>query len=172
MFFRIYNSSCPFINKGKPSSISHIRIYPSATHLAPTGGMAFEGYADLLPNKHGYKMWRKFRKYKAAGDQDAQAGALFPAVVDSLLDDYYGFVMQSVANMHKAARNQKFYPSLVASYHGLSLMGMDMLSFYGYTMPSTSFLRQRKVALDNHDTTIRYTHEITHSFTTHLHCIL
>ena len=58
--------------------------------------------------------------------------------------------------MHMAARHQRFYPSLVASYHGLSLMGLDILSTYGYTMPSTSFLRQRKVALDNHDITIRY----------------
>ena len=129
--------------------------------------MAFEGYADLLPNKHGYKIWRKFRKYKAAGDKEAQAGALFPAVVDSLLDNYYGFVMQSVANMHMAARNQKFYPSLVASYHGLSLMGMDMLSSYGFTMPSSSFLRQRQVALDNHDTTIRYAHDISACSTPH-----
>ena len=121
--------------------------------------MAFEGFAELLSNTHGMKKWRKFRKYKAAGDTEAQAAALFPAVVDSLVDHYYGFVMSSVTGMHKAARNQRFYSSLVASYHGLSLMGMDILSSYGYTMPSSSFLRQREVALDNHDTTIRYAHD-------------
>ena len=118
--------------------------------------MAFEGYAELLSNKHGMKTWRKFRKCKAAGNAEPQAAALFPAVVDSLSDQYYGFVMQSVASMHAPARHQRFYPSLVASYHGLSLMGLDMLSSYGFTMPATSFLRQRKVALDNHDITIRY----------------
>ena len=127
--------------------------------------MAFEGYAELLSNKHGHRIWRKFRKYKAAGDTEARAAALFPAVVDSLVDAYYGFVMHSVACMHKAARNQRFYPSLVASYHGLSLMGLDMLSSYGYTMPSTSFLRQRKNALVNHDTTMRYAHVICLSLT-------
>ena len=118
--------------------------------------MAFEGHAELLSNKYGHKIWRKFRKRKTNGNEEAQAAALFPPVVEALLDNYYGFVMQSVASMHKAARNQKFYPSLVASYHGLSLSGMDILSSYGYTMPSTSFLRQRVVALDNHDITIRY----------------
>ena len=92
--------------------------------------MAFEGFAELLSNTHGMKKRRKFRKYKAARDTEAQAAALFPAVVDSLVDHYYGFVMQSVTGMHKAARNQRFYSSLVASYHGLSLMGMDMLSSY------------------------------------------
>ena len=66
--------------------------------------MAFEGFAELLSNTHGMK----FRKYKAAGDTEAQAAALFPAVVDSLVDHYYGFVMQSVTGMHKAARNQRF----------------------------------------------------------------
>ena len=98
--------------------------------------MAFEGFAELLSGKYGMKIWRKFRKYKAAGDMEAQAAALFPAVVDSLVDHYYGFVMQSATGMHKAARNQRFYASLVASYHGLSLTGMDMLSSYGYTMPA------------------------------------
>ena len=127
---------------------------------AMSGGMAFEGFAELLSNKHCMKKWRKFRKYKAAGNMEAQAAALFPSVVDALADYYYGFVMQSVTGMHMASRQQRFYPTLVASYHGLSLMGMDMLSSYGYTMPSTSFLRQRKVALENHDTTIRYTHEM------------
>ena len=101
--------------------------------------MAFEGFAELLSNKHGMKKWRKFRRCKAAGNAEAQAAALFPAVVDSLVD-VYNFVMQSVASMHMAARHQRFYPSLVASYHGLSLMGMDMIS-YGFTMPS-AFLRQ------------------------------
>ena len=122
--------------------------------------MAFEGYAELLSNKHGHRIWRKFRKYKAAGDTEARAAALFPAVVDSLVDAYYGFVMRSVASMHMAARHQRFYPSLVASYHGWSLMGMHMLSSYGFTMPSSSFLRQRKVALHNHDTTIWCAHDL------------
>ena len=129
------------------------------TSIAPCGGMAFEGYAELLSNKHGMRTWRKFRKCKAAGNAEPQAAALFPAVVDSLIDQYYGFVMQSVASMHMPARNQRFYPTLVASYHGLSLMGMDILSSYGFTMPSSSFLRQRKVALEHHDTTIRYPHD-------------
>ena len=130
--------------------------------------MAFEGFAELLSNKHCMKKWRKFRKYKEAGNMEAHAAALFPSVVDALADHYYGFVMQSVTGMHMAARNQRFYPSLVASYHGLSLMGMDLLSAYGYTMPSTSFLRQRKVALDNHDTTIRFAHDLcsTHNLFT------
>ena len=118
--------------------------------------MAFEGYAELLSNKYGHTKWRKFRKRKTSRNEEALAAALFPSVIDALMDNYYGFVMQSVASMHRAARNQKFYPSLVASYHGLSLTGMDMLSSYGFTMPSSSFLRQREVALDNHDITIRY----------------
>ena len=121
--------------------------------------MTFEGFEDLLPTEHGQRKWRKFRGYKLAGNAEAQAAALFPAVVEALLDVYYSFVMQSVASMHSGARHQKFYPSLVASYHGLSLMGLDILSSYGITMPSSSFLRHRKSALDDHDTTIRYTHD-------------
>ena len=117
--------------------------------------MTFEGYAELLSNKYGMRKWRKFRTYKAAGDKERQAAALFPVVVETLGDAYYGFVMQSVTSMFRAAGHQRFYPSLVASYHGLSLMGMDLLSSYGFTMPSSSFMQHRHVALDNHDTTIR-----------------
>ena len=42
---------------------------------------------------------------------------------------HYGFVMQSVSSMQIAGRYQRFYPSLVASYHEFSLMDMDMLSY-------------------------------------------
>ena len=81
---------------------------------------------------------------------------MFPAIVDCLGETYYGFVMQTVANMVRGARQQRFYATLVATYHGLSLMGTDMLSAYGYTMPSSSFLRQRESALQHHEDTIRY----------------
>ena len=113
--------------------------------------MVFEGYAELLANKYGMRKWESFEHTKrpATKKHKRQHSS------QSLGDVYYGFVMQSVTSMFMAARHQRFYPSLVASYHGLSLMGMDMLSSYGFTMPSTSFLHQRHVALDNHDITIR-----------------
>ena len=70
-----------------------------------------------------------FEETRRPANAEAEAAALFPAVVDSLGDVHYGFVMQSVSSMQIAGRYQRFYPLLVASYHGLSLMGMDMLSY-------------------------------------------
>ena len=60
---------------------------------------------------------------------DNWRAALFPAMVVSLGDVHSGFVVQSVASIPIAGRCQRFYPSLVDSYHGLSLMGMDMLAY-------------------------------------------
>jgi hypothetical protein len=56
---------------------------------------------------------------------------IYEWTISSILTNtvHYGFVMQSVSSMQIAGRYQRFYPSLVASYHGLSLMGMDMLSY-------------------------------------------
>ena len=56
---------------------------------------------------------------------------IYELTISSILTNtvHYGFVMQSVSSMQIAGRYQRFYPSLVASYHGLSLMGMDMLSY-------------------------------------------
>ena len=38
--------------------------------------MAFEGFAELLSNKHGMQTWRKFRRCKAAGNAEGQAVAM------------------------------------------------------------------------------------------------
>ena len=64
--------------------------------------------------------------------------------------------MQSIMALSKASKKQRFYPTLVAQYHGLSKGGIDLLSSYGLLMPSTSFYKERGKALTDLTTNIQY----------------
>ena len=70
---------------------------------------------------------------------------------------YLGFVLQSVVQLNRGARKQRFHNTFVARYHGLSKMGCDLLSAYGLLLPSTTYDRCRKLAIADADTECRYT---------------
>ena len=67
----------------------------------------------------------------AAVRSSAQAEVLFDNLVEHAGSKYHGFVMQSIMALSKASKKQRFYPTLVAQYHGLSKEGIDLLSSYG-----------------------------------------
>ena len=63
---------------------------------------------------------------------------------------------QSIAALSKASKKQRFDPTLVAQYHGLSKGGIDLLSSYGLLIPSTSFYEERDKALTDLATNTQY----------------
>ncbi len=64
--------------------------------------------------------------------------------------------MQSIVALSKASKKQRFYPTLIAQYHGLSKGGIDLLSSFGLLMPATSFYRERLTALADVSNNIQY----------------
>ena len=63
------------------------------------------------------------------------------AISVAIESKYYGFIIQSVLDLYRNSKWQRFYVSFVSKYHGLSKLGMDILSSWGYTTPSTSYDR-------------------------------
>ena len=125
------------------------------------GGLAFEGYLEAVSSDTSYVLWRKYRKLRVeetlahALGPSTEAEVLFDTLVDHAGSKYHGFVMQSVAALHKTSKKQRFFPTPVAQYHGLSKGGIDLLSSYGLLMPSTSFYRERAKALTDVSNSIR-----------------
>ena len=133
---------------------------PSSTAIR--GGLAFEGYLEAVSSDTSYVLWRKYRKLRVeetlanASGPSTEAEVLFDRLVEHAGSKYHGFVMQSIAALCKASKKQRFFPTLVAQYHGLSKGGMDLLASYGLLMPSTTFYRERARALTDVSTSIRY----------------
>ena len=134
------------------------------------GGLAFEGYLEAVSSITSYQLWRKYRKLRVdetlveAMGPSTEAEVLFDRLVDHAGSKYHGFVMQSIAPLHKTSKKQRFFPTLVAQYHGLSKGGIDLLASYGLLMPSTSFYRERARALTDASNSIRYVLQLLLSF--------
>ena len=121
----------------------------------------FEGYLEAVSSDTSYHLWRTYRKLRVeetladAAGPSTEAEVLFDRLVDHAGSKYHGYVMQSIAALHKTSKKQRFFPTLVAQYHGLSKGGIDLLASYGLLMPSTSFYRERARALTDVSNSIR-----------------
>ena len=119
-------------------------------------------YLEALSAETSYRTWRKYRRVRReetlAGQArpSAQSEILFDNLVEHAGSKYHGYVMQSIAALSKASKKQRFYPTLVAQYHGLSAGGIDLLSSFGLLMPSSSFYRERGRALTDVTNNIQY----------------
>ena len=126
------------------------------------GGLAFEGYLEALSNETSYRIWRKYRRLReqetlaGAAGPSAQSEVLFDSLVEHAGSKYHGYVMQSIVALCRSSKKQRFFPTLVAQYHGLSKGGIDLLSSYGLLMPSTTFYRERAMALTDLMSRIQY----------------
>ena len=125
---------------------------------AINGGLAFEGYLEAVSSDTSHRLWRKYRNLRVqealvhAIRPSTEAEVLFDKLVDHAGSKYY----QSIAALHKTSKKQRFFPTLVAQYHGLSKGGIDLLASYGLLMPSTSFYRERSKALTDLTNSIQY----------------
>ena len=90
------------------------------THLNACWRNDPEGFTELLEDNDGRRIWRKLCKFKGRATLKAQASAILPAVVVSLRDAFFRFILKSVASMYRASRHQRFFPTLLAQYHGSS----------------------------------------------------
>jgi hypothetical protein len=108
--------------------------------IVRTGGQLYEYYLDIFAPPTLHKRWKRAKALAiASGDymQEEEEDAISVAIESK----YYGFIIQSVLDLYRNSKWQRFYVSFVSKYHGLSKLGMDILSSWGYAMPSTSYDR-------------------------------
>jgi len=67
------------------------------------------------------------------------------AHLDLLIEDvgslFLGYFIQTSSQLYSKAKRQRFYPSFVSRFFGLSQMGTDLMATLGFMMPSTSYDR-------------------------------
>ena len=111
-------------------------------HLVPNGGMALGAFVTLFASR---RLLTEFRKLIVAHEADNTVIAsedFMERVRRHLGTRFHGFM---ISQSHSAAlRAQRFFLTFLARYHGLSILGCDMLSSMGMIMPSTSYDRMMK----------------------------
>ena len=129
-------------------------VFTSHCHLVPNGGMALGAFVTLFASR---RLLTEFRKLIVAHEADNTiiAGEDFMERVRRHLGTrFHGFM---IAQSHSAAlRAQRFFLTFIARYHGLSILGCDMLSSMGMIMPSTSYDRMMKEVVANAKRTARF----------------
>ena len=113
-----------------------------------TGGLVFTTYLDMFSTTVVHRMWSRAVKDVKAANTTMIDEVAEDAVHDAGGNLYYGFIIQAAVGLYRGARVQRFYPAFVARFHGLSRMGSDLLSSWGFTMPSTSYDRALKGVLE------------------------
>ena len=112
--------------------------------LVLEGGRLFELFIDLMGTPTTMKDWNKFKARRSGlgfnvqlSEQETQE------IIDREGTRFQGFVLNA-SGMSTAGRKQKFYLTFVSIFHGLSKMGVNILSSFNVTMPSSSYYRMRK----------------------------
>ena len=71
---------------------------------------------------------------------------------------FHGWVILSCSSVGSKARQQQFYVTFAAKYHGLSNYGIQMLAHHGYTQSLTSYQAMAETMLAKGRQEMRYVH--------------
>jgi hypothetical protein len=68
---------------------------------------------------------------------------------------FHGFILLACGNIAPKCRRQRFYPTFVARYHGLSRKGNQLLAHYGLTQKMSTFDDMEKDMIKEHKKKLR-----------------
>ena len=108
----------------------------------PTGGMCFQGSGSQRLLSKFNKLCRQHEEdptvVASAGFMDLATKALGPR--------FHGYM----TGLHHSPglRTQRFFMTFMARYHGLSVLGGDLLSPMGMMMPSSTYDAMLKTVVD------------------------
>ena len=122
-------------------SLSHGR-----SGLVPTGGMVFAGFITLFGSQ---RLLSKFNKLCRRHEEDPTVVAS-PAFMDQATRALGPRFHGHMTGLHHSPglRTQRFFMTFMARYHGLSVLGGDLLSPMGMMMPSSSYDTMLKSVVD------------------------
>ena len=121
--------------------------------VVPLGGFLFEYF---MWTSSGYAVFRKFQSSVAVeGHEQSLSLQEQQEFMQGAGSKFAGWLLLHLGNIGSNGRDQLFYLTLVAHYHGLSRNGIDLMSRFGYTTNLNRFDNKRKLCLLTSQTTSR-----------------
>ena len=108
--------------------------------LVPTGGLLLAGYLTMNAPPELYKVWRRYHREWKNGSITTLTMAEFAPIQKIIGPRFHGYMI-TAQGLFNAQNKQRFFMTFVARYHGLSVMGSDLLSSLGWLVPSTTYDR-------------------------------
>ena len=101
------------------------------------GGVVYENFLSTccgIRSKIG-KTWRRI--LTTLHVTEAQEDIVFEA-----RSKFHGWLLVTCSSLGRNGRKQMFFTTFIGQYHGLSYMGSDLISRFGFTMRKTMYLSQ------------------------------
>lgn len=116
-------------------------------HVVANGGMLFECYVRLLGSNESVEILKRLERLS---DQENETVHQQDDLTSRLLENeesfFYGFVLTSVPRIHRKCYHTLFWLTWNATFHGLSRIGVKVLSKLGLLAKMSTFdnIRQSK----------------------------
>jgi hypothetical protein len=131
---------CHFV----PAQHVPIVLLLNPPHVVTTGGMCLEGYLTGMAGHKAHTLWQQYTKRRQ------HIGAVEPLseqqeedMLASVRLSFHGFRLQTIAGMENKGKDQLFYRTSMARYHGLSRTGQNLMACYGFMIPRTTCASRR-----------------------------
>ena len=122
--------------------------------LVPQGGMALGAYITLFASRRQLAAFRKLIVAHEADETIVADDDFMAKIYRDLGSKFHGFM---VTQAHSAGlRKQRFFVTFMARYHGLSILGSDIICGMGMIMPSTNYDRMLKEVVQEAKDQARY----------------
>jgi len=107
------------------------------------GGRLFEMYVEDYAPDSVHKLWHRIvsdckRLDTRMSTSDSQS------LVTQLAVSFYGYILVALRVRGSMANQQMFYMSHVTKYHGLSRLGLSILSTFGWSIPISTYDNKRR----------------------------
>ena len=140
------------IRKSMFSIVTTCRFFITPHNSVRTGGALFEMWLDLMGS---YTSHRQLKSHLRDQPDQFLPDALEQEIVLREKVKFHGFVLSAIHNIGNTGKGQMFFLSFTARFHGLSNMGQDIISRYGFMMKPTLFLQERAQTLSDYDAQTR-----------------
>ena len=112
-------------------------------------------FFDLMGTPTTMKDWKKYKAKRSLLGLPVQlSDAETHEIIEREGTRFQGFVLNA-SGMSTAGRKQKFYLTFVSIFHGLSKMGVNILSSFNLLMPSSSYYRMRNDEIEEAKSKVR-----------------
>ena len=107
--------------------------------LVPRGGLVFGAFITLHGSRRLLATFSRLCRQHSADPTVVAPDAFMTEAMKKLGARFHAFM--NTAPKSQGLRTQRFFATFMARYHGLSILGCDLLSPMGTMMPSTTYDR-------------------------------
>ena len=116
--------------------------------LVPTGGAAFESFLEIMGSDTSVcKLHRHKQRCKDKNTLELMPEFDFEQILERDGGIFHGFVLLGVGNIGRKGKNQLYFPTFSARFHGLSRQGVQIQSHFGGVLSISTYDRFQKKLL-------------------------